>query len=342
MRRRDFITLLGGMAGAFPRLAFAQDRQRPVIGFLSSGSRNNDAFGAFVAAFQRSLREQGYDEQRNVSIEYRWADGHNERLGALAMELAQMRVKLIAATGGVPSARAAISAASNMTPPIPVVFVVGPDPGPSGVKLVASLNRPGGFATGATLFSTSIATKRLETLANALQFERSTMTVGVIASAQSAGAEVELQAMREAAVAMNAMYGSKIDILPLMASDQDTIDAAFELASQQKVAALLVSADPFFTLRKEQIITLARSHKIPTMYPWREYVMAGGLMSYGAELSWGYGVIGEYAGRILKGAKPMDLPVQQPTKFDFAVNMKAAKALGLEISSKALPDEVIQ
>jgi putative ABC transport system substrate-binding protein len=338
MKRRDFITLLGGTA-AWPLFAAAQDRQRSVIGFLNSGSR--DAFKGLVAAFHKGLHEQGYEERRNLSVEYRWADRHNDRLGALANDLVQMRVKLIAATGGVPSTRAAMAAAMNAPTTIPVVFLVGPDPSPSGINLVASLSRPGGNATGATLFSTLMATKRLETLADALEFQTSA-TVGIIVSAESATAELEVRETEKAAAFLSAKRGSTIDILRLMASDEPAIDEAFELAARRKAAALLVSADPFFTDRKEKIVGLAQSHKMPAMYPWREYVEVGGLMSYGAQLSWGYERVGEYAGRILNGAKPMNLPVQQPDKFNFTVNLRAAKALGLEISSKVFPDEAIQ
>lgn len=331
MKRRNFITLLGGTAATWPLFADAQERQRPVIGFLSSGSAA--VFKPFVAAFHLGLRKQGYDEQRDLSFEYRWAEGHNERLDVLADELVQKQVKLIAATGGAPSARAAM----KTTATIPIVFVIGPDPTSPGVNLVASLSRPGGNATGATLFSTLVATKRLEMLGDALQFGKGAITVGIIVNAASVTADVEIMETKEAAKQMNAAYGSEISIVPLMAGKVEEIEKAFELAAQQKVAALLVSADPFFTLRKEQIVMLAESHKIPTMYPWREYVQAGGLMSYGTELSWGYEVVGDYAGRILKGAKPMDLPIQQPTNFDLTINLKTAKSLGLKIGPKALP-----
>jgi putative tryptophan/tyrosine transport system substrate-binding protein len=337
MKRRDFITLLGS-ATLWPLVAGAEERQKPMVGFLNSGSRNG--FEGLVGKFRQGLHEQGYDELANLALEYRWADRKNERLPALANELVQMRVKVIAASGGVPSARAAMNAAMKVTPPIPVVFLVGPDPGPLGIKLVPSLSRPGGNATGASLFSSLMTTKRMETMFDALQLRDA--NVGILASAESATVELEIEETQGAATYLREKHGFKIDIVRLMASDDGGIERAFETAKQQKVSALLVSADPFFTDRKEKIVELARIYKIPAMYPWREYVKAGGLMSYGADLGWGYEFVGKYTGRILKGEKAAELPVEQASRFIFTVNSTTAKGLGLEFSSRALPDEELQ
>jgi putative tryptophan/tyrosine transport system substrate-binding protein len=335
MKRRDFITFLGGTAATWPLFADAQDRRRPEIGFLSSGKR--EVFEPLVAAFRRGLREKGFVEGRDVLIDYRWTEGDYRPLDEYANDLVRKRVTLIAATGGVPAARAAMKA----TVTIPVVFIVGPDPTPQGVNLVASLSQPGGNATGVTLFSTLGVTKRFEILGSALHFGRSPTTVGIIVNPGSATSNIEIKETQNAA---EKIYRDTVTVLPLSASTSDQVDDAFKLAAQRKVAALLVSADPFFNGQRDQIVMLAARHAIPAMYPWREYTSVGGLMSYGAKLSWGYGVIGGYAGRILKGEKPMDLPVQQPAEFELIINLKAAKSLGVEINPKevALADSVIE
>jgi putative tryptophan/tyrosine transport system substrate-binding protein len=335
MKRRDFITLFGGAVATWPLFADAQEPQRPEIGFLNSGK--SDAFKTFVAAFNRGLREKGYVEGRDVLIDYRWAEGNYKLLDEYANDLVRKHVNLIAATGGAPAASAAIKA----TKTVPIVFIVGPDPTSQGIKLVASLNQPGGNATGVTLFSTLVVTKRFELLGSALQFEQSPITVGIIVNPGSATTDVEIEATEAAA---KNMYKNKIAILPLRASTPKQIDDAFTTAAQQKVSALLVSADPFFNSLRNQIVTLAARYGIPAMYPFREYVEAGGLMSYGAKLSWGYGIIGGYAGRILKGEKPADLPVQQPAEFELVISLKAAKSIGVKINweSVAVANSVIE
>jgi putative ABC transport system substrate-binding protein len=213
------------------------------------------------------------------------------------------------------------------------VFIVGPDPTSQGVKLVASLRQPGGNATGVTLFSTLVVTKRFEILGSALHFGQSPITVGIIVNPGSATTDIEIEATKNAA---ENLYGNKVVILALRASIPKQIEDAFITAAHQKVAALLVSADPFFNGLRNQIVMLAARHEIPTMYPFREYVEAGGLMSYGAKLSWGYGVIGSYAGRILKGEKPTDLPVQQPAEFEFVINLRSARSIGVKINSESV------
>jgi putative tryptophan/tyrosine transport system substrate-binding protein len=327
MRRREFITLLGGAAAAWPLDARAQQPRMPVIGFLSSGSPR--ALPTFVAAFRQGISEQGYVEGRNVWIEYRWAEGHYDELDVLANNLVQRRVTLIAATGGLVSAKAAMKATAT----IPILFVVGSDPVQLG--LLASLSRPGGNATGASVFTTELAPKRLELL-HALG--SGIRTTAILVNPGSVTADIETSD------ALAAAQKLAHQLLVLKASTESEIDAAFELATQQQVSALLVSADPFFTGRRNQLVALAARHAMPVMYPWREYVEAGGLMSYGPELSWAYHLIGQYAGRILRGAKPSDLPVQLPTRFNFVINLKTAKALGLDMPPQllALVDEEIE
>jgi putative tryptophan/tyrosine transport system substrate-binding protein len=329
--RREFVTLLGGAAalssGAWPSAARAQQPAVPVIGFLSSGSPR--AFASLVAAFRQGVSEQGYVEGRNLFIAVRWAEGHYNELDGLANDLVRRQVRLIAATGGVVSAKAAMKATAT----IPILFVIGSDPVQLG--LVASLARPGGNATGASVFSTELAPKRLELL-NALGSE--IRIAAILVNPGSVTTDIETRD----AIAAAQLIG--LQLLVLKASTESEIDAAFGLANQQQVSALLVSADPFFTSRRDQIVALAARHAIPVMYPWREYVQAGGLMSYGTELTWGYHLIGRYAGRILKGEKPSDLPVQLPTRFKLVVNLKTAEALGLELPMQllALADEAIE
>jgi putative ABC transport system substrate-binding protein len=328
MQRRDFITLFGGAAAAWPLAAKAQQGAMPVIGFLSTGSPRTRS-ATVVPAFRKGISEQGYVEGRNVRIEYRWAEGRYDELDVLANNLVQRQVTLIAASGGLVSAKAAMKATAT----IPILFVVGSDPVPLG--LVASLSRPGGNATGATVFTTELAPKRLELL-HALG--PGIRTTAILVNPGSVTADIETSD------ALAAAQKLAHELLVLKASTESEIDAAFELATQQQVGAFLVSADPFFTIRRNQLVALAARHAMPVMYPWREYVEAGGLMSYGPELTWAYHLIGQYAGRILRGAKPSDLPVQLPTRFNFVVNLRTAKALGLDVAPRllALTDEVIE
>ena len=327
MRRRDFIALLGSATALGPLGAHAQAPGLPMIGFLSTGSSRSIA--TYVAAFKQGMSELGYVEGRNVAIIYRWAEGKFEQLDMLANDLVRRQVKLIAASGGLVSAKAAMKATAS----IPILFVSGFDPVDLG--LVASLRRPGGNATGASLFSTELLPKCLELLYGlgpriqkvAVLLNRQSVTPDIEANEATAAAQIKGYQLRF----FNANTASEID-------------AAFMLAAEQQVSAFLVTASPFFTGQRTQIVALAARHAMPVVYPWREYIDAGGLMSYGTGLIWGYKLIGQYAGRILKGELPGDLPVQQPTKFDLVINLRVAKALGLTIPETLLAtaDEVIQ
>jgi len=326
MKRRNFLKVLAS-APAWPLAASAQPRTIPSIGFLSSGSPR--AFGRLIAAFRQGLGEQGYAEGRNVWIDYRWAEGHYNELGELAADLIRNKVTLIAATGGVVSAQAAVKATAR----IPIVFVVGFDPVQLG--LVARINRPGGNATGASVFTTELAAKRLELLSRLAPGIRN---IGILVNPESATTELETKDTIAAAEKVGR------PLMVLKASTDSEINEAFDSASRQHVSALLVSADPLFTTRGAQLVALAARHAIPTMYSFREFVEAGGLISYGSELTWAYHQIGVYAGRILKGDKPADLPVVMPTKFDLVINLKTVKALGLDVSPQllALVDGVVE
>jgi putative ABC transport system substrate-binding protein len=316
--RRNFLIVIAGTA-AWPRASHAQERAMPVVGFLNSASPR--AAAKFTASFREGLQSQGFIEGRNVWIDYRWAEGHYDDLPKLAAELVQSQVTLIAATGGVTSAQAA----KNATATIPVLFVAGFDPVQLG--LVASLNNPGGNVTGVSVFSTELATKRLEVLHDLMP---GISTLGILVNPGSGATRIET---RES-VAAAQHFG--LELLVLEASTEREIDAAFASLASKKTNALLVSADPFFTSKRDELVALAARHTLPAMYPWREYVEAGGLLSYGTELTWAYNQIGSYAGRILKGAKPTELPVQLPTSFELIINLKTAKSLGLTLPALVL------
>jgi putative tryptophan/tyrosine transport system substrate-binding protein len=316
-----------GAASVWPVTSGAQQRAMPIVGFLSSGSPR--AFAKFLKAFQQGLREQGFVEGRNMAIEYRWAEGHVDELDALATELVADRVALIAATGGMRSAQAA----KNATATIPIVFVLGFDPVELG--LVASFNKPGGNITGTTIITTELATKRLNLL---YDLDPSVRNVAILVNPDSTSADVETE---------NVIAAAKSTGRPLFVlkpSSGSEIDAAFASAVEQQVRALIVSADSFFMSRRAQLVGLAATHRMPAVYPFREFVDDGGLMSYGPSLAGAYRFVGIYAGRILKGTKPSELPIERPTAFEFVINLKTVKTLGLAVPAGllAIVDEAIE
>jgi ABC-type uncharacterized transport system substrate-binding protein len=326
MRRREFIGLLG-VATAWPVATRAQQSAMPVVGFLNSGSP--DTFAHLVTAFRQGLKDAGYIEGQNVAIEYRWAEGRYDQLPVLAADLVKRQVSVIAATGGEQSAVAAKAATTS----IPIVFIAGGDPVTQG--LVSSLNRPGANLTGVFFLTGAIESKRLGLLRELVP---NTAIIGVLLNPNSPAAELELQDIPDAARAI----GQRIVILE--AGNERDIDAAFASLVQRQIGALLVASDPFFSNRRDQIVALATQYSLPTIYFSREFAAAGGLMSYGANLADAFRQAGIYTGRILKGEKPADLPVMQPTKFELVVNLKTAGSLGLTVppSLVALANEVIE
>jgi putative tryptophan/tyrosine transport system substrate-binding protein len=325
VRRREFITIVGG-AAAWPLAARAQ-QPMPVIGFLALTSP--EAFAPEVAAFRRGLGELGYVEGRNLTLEFRWARGGFERLPSLATDLVSRGVDVIAALGTPASALAAKAATTT----IPIVFVTGADPVRLG--LVASLNRPGGNATGIYMLTSSLEAKRLELLHEAVP---AAAAIGVIVDPNSPDTEFQLRQMAEAAPQL----GPRIKILQA-ATDND-ITAAFAAVAEQRMEALLVGSSPNYRPREQQIVALAARHAVPTIYSFRGFSEAGGLMSYGTDLADAYRQAGVYAGRVLKGEKSTDLPVLQSTKVEFVINLKTARSLGLAFPLPLLgrADEVIE
>ena len=326
LKRREFITLLGGAAAAWPVAARAQQPAMPVIGYLNLGSPESDT--PRLTGLRRGLNQSGYVEGRNLVIEYRWAGNQADRLPALAADLVQLRVAVIVAAGVLP-ALAAKAATTN----IPIVFLVGADPTQLG--LVASLNRPGGNLTGVNVFVGELGAKGLALLHELIP---SATTIGFLENPNNPVLELTTRDVLAAAP----VVGLKIQILK--ASTDREIDAAFASLIQARTGALLVGGDIFFNNRIERLVELAARHAIPTMYLTREFVAAGGLISYGISLTEQYRQVGLYTGRILKGEKPADLPVIQATKLELIINLKTAKALGLQIPDRllALADEVIE
>jgi putative tryptophan/tyrosine transport system substrate-binding protein len=328
MRRREFITLLGA-AAAWPLAARAQQGATPVIGFLNSGSPGERTH--LVAAFHQGLGETAYVDGRNVTIEYRWAQGRYDRLPALADELVRQQAAVITATGDTVSPRAAKAATTT----IPIIFVMGGDPVAAG--LVPSFNRPGGNITGVSLVASALAelvAKQLELLH---ELAPKAVVVGILLNPRPSS-EVDLSQLQSVA------RSKGLELVVLRANTDRDIEAAFSALVQKHAEALLIEPDVFFLDRREQLVALAARHAIPAVYSRREYAAIGGLMSYGTSLADAYRHAGIYTGRVLKGEKPADLPVLQPTKFELVINLKAAKALGLKVplTLQVAADEVIE
>jgi putative tryptophan/tyrosine transport system substrate-binding protein len=326
LKRREFFSLLGASA-AWPLVARAQQQPMPLIGYLSARSREDTSH--LIAAFQRGLAETGYIEGQNVAIEYRFALGQYDRLPMMAAEFVRRPVDVIATTGGEPAALAAKAATSS----VPIVFTVGSDPVKQG--LAASFNRPGGNATGIALLTNQLEPKRLGLLRDMVP---NASTFGFLVNPSFPASEDQISDMQDAARAMNQ------PIQVLRANTDPEVDAAFKTVTQQRIPALVVAASPFFDTRRDVLVELAKRHAVPTIYHFREFVDAGGLMSYGVSFSDAYRQVGIYTGRVLKGAKPAELPVIQTTKFELVINLKTARALGVKISDNllTLADEVIE
>jgi putative ABC transport system substrate-binding protein len=326
MKRRDFITLLGGAAAAWPLAAGAQQPAMPVIGYLSSLGQAISV--RFDAAFRQGLSDMGYFEGQNVSVEYRWITERYDALPAMAADLVQRQATVIFALG--PPAVLAAKAASGT---VPIVFVTGADPLKFG--FVASFNKPGGNITGIWMVLTALAEKRLQLMHDLLPKAE---LIGLLINPTSPVAEPQ---KREAQAAAHVL-GVKLTVLS--AVTENDFDQVFASLAQQRADALFVSADPFFASKREHLVALAAQHAMPTTYEFREFVEAGGLMSYGTVLSDGFYKGGNYVGKVLKGTKPADLPVEQVDKFELVINLKTAKTLGLTVPDKlvALADEVIE
>jgi putative tryptophan/tyrosine transport system substrate-binding protein len=324
MNRRELLLVLGGAMTA-PRALRAQQKAMPVVGYVVSGSPGPSA--PSVAAFRQGLSETGYVEGKNVAIEYRWAEGSYDRLPALAANLVDLKVDVIV-TGG-----AAVLAAKGATSTIPIVFFGGGDP--VGDGLVASLARPGGNLTGFSILVTELMPKRLELLSELVP---QAGVIALLVNPSSAVAERQTRDMQEAARAKG------VQLIILKAGTESEIDGAFGSLVQLRAGALLVAADSFFNSRREKLVALAARFAVPAIYEWREFVVFGGLISYGPSQTGLWRQVGIYAGRILKGTKPADLPVQQPTTFELVINLKTAQALGLTVPPSILDraDEVIE
>jgi putative tryptophan/tyrosine transport system substrate-binding protein len=327
VKRREFITLLGGAAAAWPLAARAQQPPMPVVGFLSGAS--SWEFAHVADAFRQSLADTGFVEGRNVLIEYRWAEGRYDRAPALVGDLIHRGVAVIVATGGVSS----VLAAKAATTTIPIVFANGADPVKFGV--VERLNRPGGNITGATFFNNALGPKRLQVLRDVAP---KATVIALLVNPTNPNTEFDVHEIDTAARSLG------IRILRVNAGSEREFDRAFATMAEQGVGALVVNADPFFYARRDQLIELATRLAVAAIYEQREFATAGGLMSYGASIAEAYRKAGIYVGRILRGEAPGDLPIQQATRFELVINLKTAKALGLEVPPTllALADEVIE
>ena len=324
--KRQFISAFGGAVVCWPFVARAQ-QPMPVIGWLFGVS--SEAGQPTLAAFRKTLGESGYVEDQNIQFAYRWANGNYDRLPAMAADLVAQPVTLIVTGGGEPAAFAAKAATST----IPIVSVVGSDPVKEG--LVVSLNRPGGNITGATVFSYEMESKRLGLLHEAVPAAK---TIAALFNPANPAVELQLRDVRDAAPRIG------VEVVTFTAKADGAFEGVFAAMAQRQVTALLVGADPIFNSRRAHLIELAAQQRLPAIYEWRQFAVDGGLMSYGTVLTDAYAQAGTYAGRILKGEKPADLPMVQPTNFQFVINLKTAKALGLEISPtlSARADEVIE
>jgi putative ABC transport system substrate-binding protein len=325
MKRREFITLISGAAAAWPLAARAQQAAMPLIGFLDGQSFDPH----LMMAFREGLKEAGYIEGRTVAIYFRSANGQTDRLVTLAGDIVSRRVAVIVTTGGGAAALAAYASTTT----IPIVFINGVDPVSSG--LVMSLNRPGGNATGVYIFQQVLEGKRLGLLRELVP---SAASIPVLLNPTNANFQTQLRGVQDAARAL----GQQVSILS--ASNERDVDVAFATVARSGARALLVGSDPFFSSERDQVIALAARHAIPAIYEGREFAAAGGLASYGTSLADAYRQAALYAGRILRGEKPADLPIVQPTKFEFVLNLKTAKALGLDVSPglSASADEIIE
>jgi putative ABC transport system substrate-binding protein len=326
VRRREFMSLLAGAAAAWPRAARAQEQAAPVIGFLNGGSP--ELFSPYVNAFLLGLNEAGFGDGRNCAIAYRWARGRYDELPALAAELVNLRVAVIAASG-----RAAVMAAKAATSTIPIIFLIGGDPVRMG--LVAGFHRPGGNASGVTILSLALDLQRLRLLREALA---RTASIAVLFNPNFPRAEARMREVQEAARVMVQ------DLAITPAANEGEIDQAFAKLDRRRPDALLVVGDPFFNAHRDQIVALAARYAIPAIYDRRDFAAAGGLMSYGTNLSELYRQQGAYTGLVLKGSEPADLPVLQLTKSELVINLKTAEALGVKISDNvlSLANEVIE
>ena len=326
MKRREFVTLLGGAMVAWPLVARAQQRTMPVVGFLSGGSPTD--YARFLVSFRQGLHDAGFVEGENVAIEQRWAEGRYERLPAFAAEFVKRPVTVIAAAS-LPAALAAKAA----TPQLPIVFTSGGDPVADG--LVASLNRPGANVTGVSAFFGEMGAKRLELLR---EFIPANSTIAVLINPGNPNARTRLAEVEAGAQAV----GQPIQVFN--ARNASEIDTAFAEVVRQRPGGLLVADDPLYISQRDQLVSLSARHNLPAIYIIREFATAGGLIAYGVNFADVYRKFGDYVARILRGAKPADLPVMQPTKFELAINLKTAKALGLTVPPKLLftADEVIE